>query len=255
MWKILLIKKLKSFDLDKTDEVSGKCSQKDVKGKTRVKGKIRSGGYFKEPTTDDEKDDDLKFKEKVNNEVKEDDGPKEDPVKKEGRSTHSQDILGNILLIMQACFIVIATKSCDRCNEMSKTLKGVSSHLEGWYVMDVYKPHKARMTIKTSSNCSNRYCYQFLTWTTGSDLKRVPCLGRLTKQMVDCGKLTSRRLVMWTQLNLEYLKGGVVAAQNGYAKGMFKLTNRVVRFGQWAEEKFHRLEAPMKEDQFDVLEQ
>ena len=59
---------------------------------------------------------------------------------------------------------------------------------------------------------------------------------------------------MWTQLNLEYLKGGVVAAQNGYARGMFKLANGVARFGHWAEEKFRRLDVPMEKDQVAVLE-
>ena len=54
-------KVVESDDLDiKTDEVSGKDSQRDVKGKTRVKNVETSGGYFEEPTTDDEKDDDLK---------------------------------------------------------------------------------------------------------------------------------------------------------------------------------------------------
>ena len=58
-------KEVGEVDLDKADEVSGKGSQRDVKGKTRVKNVETCGGYFEEPTTDDEKDDDLKFKERV----------------------------------------------------------------------------------------------------------------------------------------------------------------------------------------------
>ena len=155
---------------------------------------------------------------------------------------------------MQACFIAIATKSCDGCNEMSKTLENVSSHLEGWHVMDVYKPHRARMTVKTSSNCSNCYCYQFPTWTTGYDLRRVLCLGRLTKQMGDFGKLTSRRLVKWTQLQLENLKGSARAVRIGLASGVIKLASGAVNFGLWAEGKSRRVEIVASKDQVAVLE-
>ena len=74
-------KVVESDDLDiKTDEVSGKDSQRDVKGKTRVKNVETCGGYFEEPTTDNEKDDDLKFKEMIVNDVKKDANPVEDSV-------------------------------------------------------------------------------------------------------------------------------------------------------------------------------
>ena len=73
-------KEVGEVDLDKADEVSGKGSQKDVMSKTRVKGKIKSGGYFEEPTTDNKKDDDLKFKEMIVNDVKKDANPVEDSV-------------------------------------------------------------------------------------------------------------------------------------------------------------------------------
>ena len=60
-------------------------------------------------------------------------------------------------------------------------------------------------------------------------------------------------LTMWTQLNLDYLKGGVIAAQDGFARGMLKLASGAARFSLWAEEKFRRLEVPMEKDQVAVL--
>ena len=91
--------------------------------------------------------------------------------------------------------------------------------------MDVYKPHKARMTVKSSSNCSNRYCYQFPTWTTDrSGLRGLMSQGRLScKDIADLGKLTWKRLVMWTQFKVENLKEGVKAARFGLARGILNL--------------------------------
>ena len=103
------------------------------------------------------------------------------------------------------------------------------------------------MTVKTSSSYSNRLCCQLPNWlmTNGTDLKRMLCKGRPTKQMVDFGKLNARKLVMWTQSNLEYLKGGVVAAQDGLARGIVKIASGVVRFGLWIESKPRRDEIAM----------
>ena len=55
---------------------------------------------------------------------------------------------------------------------------------------------------------------------------------------------------MWTQSNLEYLKGGVVAAQDGLARGMVKLASGVVRFGLWIESKPRRVEIAMSQDYY-----
>ena len=89
---------------------------------------------------------------------------------------------------------------------------------------------------------------------TGTDLKKMLCLGRLTKQMGDFGKLTSRRLVKWTQLQLENLKGGARAARIGLASGVFKLASGAVNFGLWAEGKSRRVEIVASKDQVAVLE-
>ena len=229
----------------KTDvEVRGKNSRRDVKGK------IKRGGYFNELSTEDEKDDDRKFKEKVVNEVKENDGPKEDPVKMENR-THYRDALGNILLVMQACFVVLSTRSCGGCDEVSKALETVSSHLQGWHVLDVYKPYRARKTtVNTRSCCTNGFHYQLPNWltSTGADMKKMLCIGRPTiEQMADLGTLTMRRLVRWTQLRLENLIGGAKAAQVGLGSGF-------VRFGLWAMGENRRIDDAMSKDQVAVLE-
>ena len=167
--------------------------------------------------------------------------------------TRYKDSLGNILLVMQACFIVIATKICDGCSDLSKTLNSLSVHLEGMHVLDEYKPHRAKkMTVNNSSYCSNGFHYQLPYWlmTTGADLRRMLCLGRpYCNQLADLGKLTGRSLMMWTQLRMDYLKGGVVAAQIGLARGIATLANGVTRFSQWAEEKSRRVEFSMSKDQ------
>ena len=88
--------------------------------------------------------------------------------------------------------------------------------------------------------------------TTGANLRRMLCQGNPTEQLVDFGKLTSRRLVKWTQLKVDYLKGGVMAAQISLARGIAALGNGVTRFGQWAEEKSRRVEFSMSKDQVAV---
>ena len=201
-------------------------------------------------------DDDRKFKEKVVNEVKEDDGPNEDTVQRENRTRH-KDVLGSILLTMQACFIVMATKSCDGCSELSKTLNGLSVQLEGMHILDVYKPFRAgKTTVNTSSYCSNGFHYQLPYWlmTTGAGLKSIICQGRPTEQVVDFVKLTLWRSRMWTQLRLDYLKGGVIAAQDGLARGIVKLAIGAARFGLWIERKSRRVEIVTSKDQVAVLE-
>ena len=188
-----------------------------VKGKSWVKRDKIRGSYFEEPTTDDvqEDDDDDKFKQKVVNDVEMDVGPKEDSVKREN------------LLTMQACFIVLATKSRDISGEVLKALQDVSSQIKGEHVLDVYKLYRTRRsTVEISSNCSNRFCYKFPTWITdGTELKRLMCLGRLTcEQMMDVGKLTSRKLARWKEGCLQDLKEGwEEAAQNGVASGLIRL--------------------------------
>ena len=199
-----------------------------VKGKSWVKRDKIRGSYFEEPTTDDvqEDDDDDKFKQKVVNDVEMDVGPKEDSVKRENRTRH-KDVLSGILLTMQACFIVLATKSRDISGEVLKALQDVSSQIKGEHVLDVYKLYRTRRsTVEISSNCSNRFCYKFPTWITdGTELKRLMCLGRLTcEQMMDVGKLTSRKLARWKEGCLQDLKEGwEEAAQNGVASGLIRL--------------------------------
>ena len=206
-----------------------------VKGKSWVKRDKIRGSYFEEPTTDDvqEDDDDDKFKQKVVNDVEMDVGPKEDSVKREN------------LLTMQACFIVLATKSRDISGEVLKALQDVSSQIKGEHVLDVYKLYRTRRsTVKISSNCSNRFCYKFPTWITdGTELKRLMCLGRLTcEQMMDVGKLTSRKLARWKEGCLQDLKGVVDAAQPGIGDGIVKLASEVVRFGLWTKGESRRVE-------------
>ena len=217
-------KEVVEVDLDKADEVSSKSSQKDVKSKTRVKGKIKSGGYFEELTTDDEKNDNLKFKKKVVNDVKKNADPEEDSVKMENRS-HYKDALGNILLVMQACFVVLSTRSCGGCAEVLKALERVDSHLDGWHVMDVYKPHKARMTVKTSSYGSNHLCYQLKSWMTcGTELRWLMCQGkRSCKEMTDSGKLMAWKLVQWKEGCLQDLKERWKVARKGLASGFARV--------------------------------
>ena len=73
---------------------------------------------------------------------------------------------------MQACFVVMSKRSCSGCDEISKAYQRVSSHLEGWQVMDVYKPHRAKsqnLTVKSSSYRSNRSYYQLPNWFSGAD--------------------------------------------------------------------------------------
>ena len=124
-----------------------------VKGKSWVKRDKIRGSYFEEPTTDDvqEDDDDDKFKQKVVNDVEMDVGPKEDSVKREN------------LLTMQACFIVLATKSRDISGEVLKALQDVSSQIKGEHVLDVYKPYRTRRsTVKISSICDENDCHIML---------------------------------------------------------------------------------------------
>ena len=193
------------------------------------------------------------------NDVNEDDGPEEDSVKKENLIHHS-NVLGNVLLVMQACFVVMASKSCARCDDLSKMLDMMSSHKEGWHVLDVYKPHRAKgqsMTVNNNSYCSNGFQYQLPCWlmTTGADLRRMLCLGRpYCNQLADLGKLTGRRLVMWTQLQVDYLKGGIRAVRICLARGIFKLASGVVNLGLWAEELSCRVDVTMSKDEVAVLE-
>ena len=204
-----------------------------------------SGGSFDELSTEDEKDDDHKFSQRVVNDVKKNADPEEDSVKMENRS-HYKDALGNILLVMQACFVVLSTRSCGGCAEVLKALERVDSHLDGWHVMDVYKPHKARMTVKTSSYGSNHLCYQLPNWlmTTGAELRGFVCLGRLScKEVADLGKLTWKRLVKWTQLQVENLKGGARTARIGIA-----------RIVLWDQELSRQLDVTMSKDEVAVLE-
>ena len=202
-------------------------------------------------TKEDEKDDDHKFKQKVVNEVKEDDGPKEDPVKKETRSQH-KDVLGNVLLVMQACFIIMATKTCDGCEELSKLVQNLSVHLEGRNVLDMYSPYRTRKTtVKTSSNCSNRYCYKFPTWMTArADVRELMCKERpYCKQLADLWKLTSRKLAQWKEGCLQDLKEGWKAARNGLAGGLIRLGCVL-----WDQELSCRVKAAISKDQVAVLE-
>ena len=213
-----------------------------VKGKSWVKRDKIRGSYFEEPTTDDvqEDDDDDKFKQKVVNDVEMDVGPKEDSVKREN------------LLTMQACFIVLATKSRDISGEVLKALQDVSSQIKGEHVLDVYKLYRTRRsTVEISSNCSNRFCYKFPTWITdGTELKRLMCLGRLTcEQMMDVGKLTSRKLARWKEGCLQDLKEGWEAAQNGVASGLIWLGRFVLR----DQEKSRRVEVAMSKNEVAVL--
>ena len=215
-----------------------------VKGKSWVKRDKIRGSYFEEPTTDDvqEDDDDDKCKQKVVNDVEMDVGPKEDSVKREN------------LLTMQACFIVLATKSRDISGEVLKALQDVSSQIKGEHVLDVYKLYRTRRsTVEISSNCSNRFCYKFPTWITdGTELKRLMCLGRLTcEQMMDVGKLTSRKLARWKEGCLQDLKEGwEEAAQNGVASGLIRLG----RFELRDQEKSRRVEVAMSKNEVAVLE-
>ena len=169
-------------------------------------------------------------------------GPKEDSVKREN------------LLTMQACFIVLATKSRDISGEVLKALQDVSSQIKGEHVLDVYKPYRTRRsTVEISSNCSNRFCYKFPTWITdGTELKRLMCLGRLTcEQMMDVGKLTSRKLARWKEGCLQDLKEGwEEAAQNGVASGLIRLG----RFELRDQEKSRRVEVAMSKNEVAVLE-
>ena len=60
--------------------------------------------------------------------------------------------------------------------------------------------------------------------TTGAELRGLMSQGRLScTEIADLGKLTWKRLVMWTQLKVENLKGGVKAARFGLAKGILNL--------------------------------
>ena len=206
-----------------------------------------SGGSFNELSTEDEKDDDHKFSQRVVNDVKKNADPEEDSVKMENRS-HYKDALGNILLVMQACFVVLSTRSCGGCAEVLKALERVDSHLDGWHVMDVYKPHKARMTVKTSSYGSNHLCYQLKSWMTGkTELKWLLCQGRqVCKQMDDLGKLTARRLMAWTQEKVQDLKEGWRTAGRVLVSGF-------ARFVLWDQEMSRRVEAAMSKDEVAVL--
>ena len=71
--EVKVYKKIEDDDLDKTDaKVKGKRFVRNVKG---------CGGYFKEPSTNDDRENDYKFKKRMVNDVKEnDDRPKRDSV-------------------------------------------------------------------------------------------------------------------------------------------------------------------------------
>ena len=114
--------------------------------------------------------------------------------------------------------------------------------------MDVYKPYKAnRMTVKTSSYCSNHFHYQLPYWltTTGADLKRMICIERPTiQQMADFGSLTLRRLAKRTEGCYQNLKE---TARKGIASVL-------VRLSSWDQDMFRLIEAAMNKDQVAVLE-
>ena len=107
----------------------------------------------------------------------------------------------------------------------------MSSHKEGWHVLDVYKPHRAKsqsMTVKTSSYCSNRLYYQLPNWMTGGiGLRELICLGRpYCKQLADIGELNVRKLAMWTQGQVQNLRERWQAARETLARSL-------VRFVLW----------------------
>ena len=55
---------------------------------------------------------------------------------------------------------------------------------------------------------------------TVADLKKMVCIGKPTiKQMEELGKLTARRLMMWTQQQVQNLKEGWKAARRRLASG------------------------------------
>ena len=64
----------------------------------------------------------------------------------------------------------------------------------------------------------------------------------------------SRRLVKWTQLQLENLKGGARTVRVGLASGIASLAFEVARFSLWAEGESRRVEFTMSKDQIAVLE-
>ena len=231
-------KDIEDNDLDcKTDiQAQGKSRKMNVK---------TSGGSFDELSTEDEKDDDHKFSQRVVNDVKKNADPEEDSVKMENRS-HYKDALGNILLVMQACFVVLSTRSCGGCAEVLKALERVDSHLDGWHVMDVYKPHKARMTVKTSSYGSNHLCYQLKSWMTcGTELRWLMCQGkRYCKEMTNSGKLMAWKLVQWKEGCLQDLKERWKVARKGLASGF-------ARFVLWDQEMSRHIDA-MSQDQVAV---
>ena len=102
------------------------------------------------------------------------------------------------------------------------------------------------MTVKTSSYCSNRYCYQFPTWMTGgTEPKWLLCQGRrVCKQMDDLGKLTARRLMVWTQEKVQDLKEGWRTTTRVLVSGLVRLS--------WDQEASRRVEAAMSQDQVAV---
>ena len=59
---------------------------------------------------------------------------------------------------------------------------------------------------------------------------------------------------MWTQLHVDYLKGGVRAARIGLAKVIFKLARGAVNLSLWAEELSCRVDGTMSKDKVAVLE-
>ena len=157
------------------------------------------------------------------------------------------DVLSNILLIMQACFIAMSTRSCIGCEELSKLLQSLSVHPEGRHVLDVYKPSKAsRSTVNTSSYWSNSFCYQLQSWMTGgTEPKWLLCQGRrVCKQMDDLGKLTARRLMVWTQEKVQDLKEGWRTTRRVLVSGFARLL--------WDQEVSRRVEAAMGHDQVAV---
>ena len=68
--------------------------------------------------------------------------------------------------------------------------------------------------------------------------------GRLScKEVADLGKLTWKRLVKWTQLQVENLKGGARTARIGIA-----------RIVLWDQELSRQLDVTMSKDEVAVLE-
>ena len=64
----------------------------------------------------------------------------------------------------------------------------------------------------------------------------------------------NRNTVVWTQLNVDYIKGVVKTGRVGLASGIANLAFEVVRFSLWAGGESRRVEFTMSKDQIAVLE-